>query len=108
MEDEAVHADGLVVRHAEPLNQALLVAQGAQRRHEPAVAVAALPHVVCGRPLDVELRLVEDLGDALGAAGAKVAAGGLAGAADVAERLEVHLVSGARSAHEGVEPPLLS
>jgi len=65
VEDEAVHADDLVVGHADALDEPGLVAERAQRRHEPAVAVAALAHVVGRGPVDVELRVVEDVDDAL-------------------------------------------
>lgn len=61
VEHEAVHAHVLVVRDADPLDQAGLVAHGAQRRHEPAVAVAPLADVVRRGAVDVELGVVKDL-----------------------------------------------
>lgn len=65
MENKPVHAHFMIVRHAAPLDQAGLVADGAQRGHEPAVAVSALADVVCRGAIDEELRVVEDIYNSL-------------------------------------------
>ena len=61
MEHKAVHTDLLVPRDADSLNQAILVANGSQGRHEPAIAVVSLAHVVGGGAFDEELGLVENV-----------------------------------------------
>lgn len=61
MEHEPIHADLLIPRHTHPLNQARLVAQRAQRRHQPAIPVLPLPHIVRRRPINIELGIIKDL-----------------------------------------------
>lgn len=65
MEHKPIHAHLLVARHTHPLDQPGLVAERAQRRHEPAVAVAALAHIVRRRPVNVKLGIIEDVIHAL-------------------------------------------
>ena len=60
---------------AQPLDQALLVAQRTERSHEPAVAIPALPHVIRRRAVNVQLRVVKDVHHALGAPRLEVVAG---------------------------------
>lgn len=60
------------MRHAQPLNQPLLVTQRTQRRHEPAIPISPLPHVISRRALNVKLRLIKYLHDAFGAPRPKV------------------------------------
>lgn len=78
VEDEAVDTYVLIMGNTQLFDKSLLVAQGAKGGHEPAVAVAALPYVVSGRAVDVELWCVEDVNNALGALGLEVDAGGFA------------------------------
>lgn len=72
VEHKPVHANLCVSRHAQLLNQTWLVTQSTQGSHEPAVTVSTLPHVISSGTVDVELRLVEDVGNSLGAFGCKV------------------------------------
>lgn len=65
MENEPVHAHLMVVRHAAPLDQAGLVADGTQSGHEPAVAIPALADVVGGGAVDEEFGVVEDIYNSL-------------------------------------------
>lgn len=74
-ENKPINANILVMSYAQPLNQAFLVAQRTQRRHEPAVSIPPLSHVVSRRAFDVKLRLVENLHDTLGAARSEILAG---------------------------------
>lgn len=60
------------MRHAQLLNQPLLVTQRTQRRHEPTIPISPLPHVISRRALNVKLRLVKYLHDAFGAPRPKV------------------------------------
>lgn len=59
--DEPINTNFLVSGNADVLNQTLLVAHGAQRCHEPAVAVAALAHIRRSRPIHVETRILKNL-----------------------------------------------
>lgn len=76
MEHEAVHAHVLVVRYADALNQPRLVGKRAEGGHQPAIAVAALAHIVGGGAVDVELWVIKDVHDALGSLGPKVSRSG--------------------------------
>lgn len=65
VEDEAIDTDLLVARDTNVLDQSRLVSQCAQRRHEPAIPVVTLPHVVGRGAFDEKLRCVEDVFDSL-------------------------------------------
>jgi hypothetical protein len=58
---KAVDTDLFVPCHAHALYELLLVADGRERGHEPAVAVVALPNVIGGRAFDEELRFLENI-----------------------------------------------
>ena len=61
VEHEAIHAYLLIPGNTYPLYQLLLIANGGQRRHEPAVAVGALSHVVGGRAFYEESGVFKDV-----------------------------------------------
>lgn len=61
VEHETVHANLLVARNAHALYKLLLVTYRGEGRHEPAVAVIALPYIVCGRAFYEELWVIEDV-----------------------------------------------
>lgn len=65
MKDEAVDAHVLVVSNAHLLDQARLVAEVAQRSHEPAVSISALAHIIGCRSVYIKLRVVKDVNDSL-------------------------------------------
>jgi hypothetical protein len=71
VEDKAIDTHRRLLGHTDPLNESWLAAQRAQRRHQPAVPVAALPDVLSRRPVDVEMGGVKDVGDALDRLGAE-------------------------------------
>lgn len=87
MEYEAIDANSLVVSHTELLDQPWLIAKCAQCRHKPAIAVSTLPNIVCGRAVDVELWLIEDIDNSLDASGSELGAGRIA-LGGVCERLQ--------------------
>ena len=61
MEDETVYAHLLISGHANLFEQVVFVAQGANRRQEPTVAVSALTYIARGHAINVELRCFEDI-----------------------------------------------
>lgn len=75
IEDKAVDSNFLVVGHAELLNEALFVAQGAQSGHQPTIPVVTLSHVIGRGAVYEEARLVEDVDDPSGALGLEAAPG---------------------------------
>jgi hypothetical protein len=65
MKDETIYADFLITSYADLLNQSRLIAQSTQRSHKPAVSVTPLSHIIRRWPIDVELRIIKDVRDAL-------------------------------------------
>lgn len=61
MENKTIYADIFVPGNTDPVNEALLIPQCTEGRHEPTIAVASLAHVSCGRPIDEELRFLKDV-----------------------------------------------
>lgn len=79
IEHKPIHANLCIASHAQLLNQTRLVTQSTQGSHEPAITVSTLPHVISSGAVDVELRLVEDVGDSLGALRFEIQTRGRAG-----------------------------
>lgn len=76
MENEAIDANIWVMRNTQLLNEPGLVAQSTQCRHEPTIAIAALPDIVSGRAIDIELGPLKNVNHPFGALRFEVAASG--------------------------------
>lgn len=61
MEYESIYSDLLVASDANSLYELLFVADGCQGRHEPAISIVALSHVVCRCTFYEESRVLEDV-----------------------------------------------
>lgn len=61
MENKPINSNLLVTLDADSLYQLFLVTDCRQRRHEPAVAIVALPHIICSRAVYEELRGFKDV-----------------------------------------------
>lgn len=59
------------MHNAAALDQPRLIANRAQRSHQPTVPVPALPDIICRRAVDVELGVVEDVHHPLDSLGPK-------------------------------------
>src|SRR5271154_1639128 len=65
VEDKAVDSHDFVSGNAHFVNQAFHVPQATEGSHQVAVAISTLSHITRRRPIDVELRLLEDVGNSL-------------------------------------------
>ena len=61
MEYESIYSDLLVTSDAYSLYELLLVADGCQGRHEPAISIVALSHIVSRGTFYEESRVLEDV-----------------------------------------------
>lgn len=61
VEHEAVHPHLFVACNADALNQSIFIRHCAERRHEPAVAIISLTHIIRGGALDKEAGFDEDI-----------------------------------------------
>lgn len=71
MKDKSIHAHIYVVSNATAFDKPGLVTQCAKRRHQPAIAIAALPYVVGRGSVDEELGVVENVDDSFDSQGSK-------------------------------------
>jgi hypothetical protein len=61
MEHESINSNLFVASDTYSLYELLFVADGCQSRHEPAISIVALSHIVCRCTLYEESRVLEDV-----------------------------------------------
>jgi hypothetical protein len=61
VEHKPIHADSFVTLDTYSLYQLFLVANGSERRHEPAVAVISLSNIVCRGAFNKELWFLKNV-----------------------------------------------
>lgn len=61
MKHKTIYADLLVSMDTYPIDKVFLVGDGAQGGQEPAVAIKALPNIICGGTFLEENRIIENV-----------------------------------------------